>query len=63
MNIDIVNFARNEKPKALRWFIGKQLPAWIKQMLRAKAAGEDCDRLVDELARVCCVTETSEMLK
>lgn len=57
MRIDIVNFARNERPKILRWFIGEQLPAWIREMLRAKRDGDDPARIIDEFARVCCIDE------
>ena len=63
MNIDIINFARHAKPKELRWMVGTQFPEWIKEMLKRKREGEDCGKLVDELAEVCNVTEDSEVLE
>ena len=63
MNIDIVNFARHAKPKALRWMVGTQFPQWIQEMLRRKREGEDCATLVDELAEVCNVTEETTVLE
>ena len=55
MNMDIVNFSKHGKTKELRWFIGEQLPQWIREMLRRKDAGEDAAKLIDELASVCCI--------
>ena len=63
MNIDIVNFAWHAKPKEMRWFIGRQLPDWIQQMLKAKANGDDCGQTIEALAEVCCVTPETEWLK
>ena len=60
MNIDIVNFARNEKPKALRWFIAEQLPAWIRLMLQGKDDGHDCGDLIEQLASVCCIERKAQ---
>ena len=57
MTIDIINFARHSSPKELRWLCGRQFPLWIKEMLKRKREGEDCGKLVDELAEVCNVTE------
>jgi hypothetical protein len=62
MKIDIVNFARHAKPRELRWMAGTQFPQWIQEMLKRKAQGEDCGKLIEELAEVCNVTETSELL-
>jgi hypothetical protein len=56
MKIDIVNFARHDTKKQLRWFVGRQLPLWIQEMVRRKAQGDDPGQLIDELADVCCVT-------
>lgn len=63
MNIDIVNFARHATRKELRWFVGVQLPLWIKIMLEDKAAGRDPATIIDELAEVCCVTPETEVLE
>ena len=63
MKINIVNFARHAKPKALRWMVGQQFPQWIQEMLRRKREGVDCAVLVDELAEVCNVTEETKVLE
>lgn len=63
MNINIVNFARHESRRGLQLFVGRQLPLWIQEMLRRKAAGEDAGKLIEELAEVCCVDEETEVLK
>ena len=55
MRIDIVNFSRHATPKELKWMVGTQIPDWIREMLRRKAAGEDSGMLIDELAEVCNV--------
>jgi hypothetical protein len=62
MNINIMNFARHGDLKELRWFVGRQVPLWIQDMLKRKAAGEDPATLIDELAEVCCVNEKTELL-
>ena len=47
----------------LRWMCGSQFPMWIQECLRRKLEGEDCAKLIDELADVCCVTLETELLK
>jgi hypothetical protein len=63
MNIDIVSFARNGTKDELRWLVGQQFPLWIQECLRRKAAGEDCGKIIDELATVCNVTMKTEVLE
>lgn len=62
MRVDIVNFARHNKTRLLRWMVGRQFPEWIQQMLKAKAEGADPGKLIDELADVCCVTLETKLL-
>jgi len=62
MKINIVNFARNAKPRQLRWLVGNQLVGWIQEMLCRRAAGEDAGKLIDELAEVCGVNEETKVL-
>jgi len=62
MNIDIVNFARHSDRRQLQWFVGQQLPAWIQQMLQRKKNGADPGALIDEMASVCCVDESTNGL-
>ena len=63
MRVNIINFSIHEEPEMLRWLCGRQFPMWIQQMLLLKAQGEDCGKLIDELADVCCVTLETELLK
>jgi hypothetical protein len=62
INIDIVNFARHATHKELQWMAGQQLPLWIQELLRRKAAGEDAGKLIDEFADVCNVTPDTKIL-
>lgn len=55
MKIDIVNFSRHATIEELRWFVGEQLPAWIRQMIDEKQDGSSDARCVEALADVCCV--------
>lgn len=59
MNVAIENMARNGNRADMQWFIGKQLPQWIRELLRRKREGEDCGKLIDEFAAVCCIKENA----
>ena len=62
MTIDLVNFARHAEKRELRWMVGTQFPVWIKDMLRRKASGVDPAALINELAEVCSVDLSTEVL-
>jgi hypothetical protein len=63
MNIDIVNFARYATHAELRWFVGRQLPLWLQDMLRQKASKMiEPAELIDQLAAVCSVTPKTKVL-
>jgi hypothetical protein len=63
MKIDIVNFARHADQRQLRWFVGQQLPQWIKTMLQGIKQGVPGTELINELAETCCVDETTPLLE